>query len=243
MKKTAVFVEGQAELILIRELLLRIYDYQKIGIECYALIQNNLQNADYNFGSRSEESFYMIINAGNDDKVLSSIKKRFPGLHKQGFSKIIGIKDMYGQKYKTHNKEARTINYTLIQRFINSSNVEIKEMNSPVIICYHYAIMEVETWFLGIKNMFESIDPSLTNSYIHNQLKIDLENCDLEKDHTFYHPAKIVDNIFKLAGRRYDKHERDVSPLILPLEKEHYVEFKESNRCSTFTRFVEELIN
>lgn len=47
MKKVAVFVEGQAELILVRELLLKMYDYQDIGINCYNLICDNLDEAPY----------------------------------------------------------------------------------------------------------------------------------------------------------------------------------------------------
>jgi hypothetical protein len=48
MKKVAVFVEGQAELILVRELLLKMYDYQDIGINCYNLICDNLDEAPIN---------------------------------------------------------------------------------------------------------------------------------------------------------------------------------------------------
>ena len=73
MKKVAVFVEGQAELILVRELLLKMYDYQNIGIDCYNLICDNLDEAPYKYGNMEANNYYMIVNVGNDNSVLSKM--------------------------------------------------------------------------------------------------------------------------------------------------------------------------
>lgn len=62
MKKVAVFVEGQAELILVRELLLKMYDYQDIGINCYNLICDNLDEAPYQYGDKMAHNYYMLVN-------------------------------------------------------------------------------------------------------------------------------------------------------------------------------------
>ena len=42
MRKVAVFVEGQTELVFVRELLAKWYDYdsKKIGFSCYNLLSN-----------------------------------------------------------------------------------------------------------------------------------------------------------------------------------------------------------
>lgn len=57
MKKTAVFVEGKAELILIREFLLKMFEYQNIKIKCYALLNDNLSYAPYDYGDENANFF------------------------------------------------------------------------------------------------------------------------------------------------------------------------------------------
>ena len=73
MKKVAVFVEGQAELILVRELLIKMYNYQNVGINCYNLICDNLQYTHILMETKTAQNYYMIVNVGNDNSVLSKI--------------------------------------------------------------------------------------------------------------------------------------------------------------------------
>ena len=70
MKKVAVFVEGQAELILVRELLIKMYNYQNVGINCYNLICDNLQYTPHPYGDKTAQNYYMIVNVGNDKQTL-----------------------------------------------------------------------------------------------------------------------------------------------------------------------------
>lgn len=240
MKKVAVFVEGQAELILVRELLLKMYDYQNVGINCYNLICDNLDEAPYKYGNMEANNYYMIVNVGNDNSVLSKIFARISGLHKKGFTKIIGLRDVYGDFYKKKNKGVRNINLELIEKLKNAAQNEIDAKDLAQYIKLHFAIMEVEAWFIGF-NIFERIDATLSNDLIKSKLNYDLENDDPEI--TYYHPAKIMGDIYGLIGSKYDKHESDVSSLVAFLEKEDYNNLIESFKCSTFTSFVQELLN
>lgn len=240
MKKVAVFVEGQAELILVRELLLKMYDYQDIGINCYNLICDNLDEAPYQYGDKMAHNYYMLVNVGNDNSVLSKIFTRANGLHEKGFTKIIGLRDVCGDFYKKKNRGVRNINLELIEKFRNSAQKEIDAKNLAQYIKLHFAIMEVEAWFLGF-NIFERIDGTLSNDFIKSKLNYDLENDDPEI--TYYHPARIMGDIYGLIGSKYDKHESDVSSLVSCLEKEDYNNLIESVKCSTFTSFVQELLN
>lgn len=240
MKKVAVFVEGQAELILVRELLLKMYDYQNVGINCYNLISNNLQYTPHSHGDETLPNYYMIVNVGNDNKVLSSMISRFEGLYKKGFTKIIGLRDVYGKVYEKYNNGMRNINFELIEKLKNKAQNEIDNKNLAQYIKLHFAIMEVEAWFIGF-NIFERIDGTLSNDFIKSKLNYDLENDDPEI--TYYHPARIMGDIYGLIGSKYDKHESDVSSLVSCLEKEDYNNLIESFKCSTFTSFVQELLN
>jgi|GEM_PF-2368646 len=50
MVKTAIFVEGQTELILVREFLLRYFEYQDVSLQCFSLASGgNMENARYDF--------------------------------------------------------------------------------------------------------------------------------------------------------------------------------------------------
>lgn len=240
MKKVAVFVEGQAELILVRELLLKMYNYQDLGINCYNLICDNLDEAPYKYGNMEANNYYMIVNVGNDNSVLSKIFARISGLHKKGFTKIIGLRDVYGDFYKKKNKGVRNINLELIEKLKNAAQNEIDAKDFAQYIKLHFAIMEVEAWFIGF-NIFERIDATLSNDLIKSKLNYDIENDDPEI--TYYHPAKIMGDIYGLIGSKYDKHESDVSSLVSFLEKEDYNNLIESFKCSTFTSFVQELLN
>lgn len=241
MKKTAVFVEGQTELILVRELLLKMFEYQNIRVECYALLNDKFNNAPYDYGDKNAENFFMIINAGNDNAVLSKIKNRAQGLCDKGFHKILGLRDVYSEIYKKMNNHQKTINKLLIERFFKAHQEQIDSMNCHDKIKFFFAIMEIEAWFLGFKDIFASIDYRLSNEYIKSQLNYDLDNDDPES--TYYHPAKIVGNIFQLANKKYNKHEGDISPLINSLTKEHYNELLNAGKCTTFSLFTKELLN
>ncbi len=240
MRKIAVFVEGQAELILTRELLKQMFEFQDIRIECHALINDQLNYAPYDFGDKDAPFFYMIVNVGNDNSVLSKIKSRVEGLTQKGFCKVVGLRDVYGDVYKKANKNQRTINQELIKRFISANQAEIDATGHAREIRFIFAIMEVEAWFLGLREIFTGIDPCLTWEHIKTQLGYDLEKDDPETTH--YHPAATIGDIFGLVGRKYDKHGRDVEPLVNPLTKEHYNELKQIDKCATFTKFVEELL-
>ncbi len=59
MIKTAIFVEGQTELIFVRELLLKVFDFQNISLECFNLVtDSNLRPAEYAFSNAEAEYFF-----------------------------------------------------------------------------------------------------------------------------------------------------------------------------------------
>lgn len=238
--KIAIFVEGQSELILTKEFLLAMHDYCDVRIECYALLCDVPKDVDYPFGAPDASNHYMIINVGNDNSVLSNMKNRINGLKKKGYDKVVGLRDMYSEAYLKKNNNQRTINPELIKLFMESSQEEINGMAYAERIKFCWAIMEVEAWFLGMKKLFESVNPILTPDYIKSQLGYDLEKSDPET--TYCHPAKVVGEIMGLVGKQYRKREGEVKSLVSCLTKEHYEELMNSDVCSTFTSYAKELL-
>jgi len=123
--------------------------------------------------------------------VLPAIKKREQGLFSQCFHKIIGLRDMYSQAYREISPGV--IDENLIQQFIDGANNNIAMMSHPEKIHFHFAIMELEAWWLCMYRIFAKIDHRLTVEFIAEQLGYDLSVIDAET--TFFHPALKITEI------------------------------------------------
>jgi len=135
MIKTAIFVEGQTELIFVREMLLKMFGYQNISLECYTLFtDSNFNSTEYPFPNPEAEYYFQIINVGNDASVLTRMLRRQRQLFKSGFSKIIGLRDMYSREYRKLSKGAE-INQELNQKFILAHRNQITSTNVFFLFC------------------------------------------------------------------------------------------------------------
>jgi hypothetical protein len=63
-------------------------------------------------------------------------------LSKQGFNKIIGLRDMYSKAYRKKSKTV--INQEVARQFIEAVSKIIAGMNNPDKINFHFAIMELD---------------------------------------------------------------------------------------------------
>jgi len=125
MVKTAVFVEGQTELIFVREFLLRYFDYQDIRLECFSLItEGNMSHAPYDFPFQDAKFYFQIINVGNDRAVLSNLLKREKHIWESGFQRIIGLRDMYSEEYRKL-ANSRDIVASISAQFITGHDEQI----------------------------------------------------------------------------------------------------------------------
>lgn len=231
MIKTAIFVEGQTELIFVREFLLRISDYQDISIECYTLFNDSeLIETKYKFPCENAAKHFQLLNVGNDNRVLTAILKREKSLFSAGYHKIIGLRDMYGEQYRQTVK-THAINPEINRKFINGAREQLTNENTHFV----YSIMEIEAWLLGLQQAFQRMDARLTPKYIQEKLNYNIEEIDPEV--FFFHPANDVADLYKLVGRSYDKSEGDVSAIVSYIEKNDYLNLKNSDKCNSFNEF------
>jgi hypothetical protein len=239
MRKFAVFVEGQTELIAVRELLLRKFDYF-VSIECRTLFKNGeLRKTPYDFDNPNAPFHFQIINVGNDNAVLSRILKREKFMWSAGYERIIGLRDMYSRAYRDFSPK---IDYKINQQFIDGANETIKKQSQcpeKIIMCF--AIMEIEAWFLGMYQIFERIDTRLTVEYIKTQIGIDLKNLNPEIE--FFHPANQIEEIYKIAGLSYDKKRGDIEAIAKHLTLEYLTDLINSGKCHSFHQFYRALEN
>ena len=194
MSKVAIFVEGQSEQIFICHLLLQTIDCSKVSFKCLRLYAGKtVPIRRFDFPNPHAEMSFLIVNVGQDEKVLSEIKEREEDLIKQGFDRIIGLRDMYSEKYLKRSPNG--INNSVTKAFIDGWNSTIQMMSKPWKIRMHIAIMELEAWFLGMYNIFERIDGKLTVEYIADKLGFNLKSIDPQKE--FFHPVAFLINLFE----------------------------------------------
>jgi hypothetical protein len=239
MRKVAIFVEGQTELIFVREFLLKIFEYQNLNIRCFNLFTNNQSNAtDYAFPNQINEAlpfYFEIINVGNDNAVLSRILRREAYIWNSGFHKIIGLRDMYGKAYREEAQNAQ-IDEVLNQQFKSGISEQLaKKAQRPNDIHLIFAIMEVEAWFLGFEEVFTNLDARLTIDFIQQNLDFDLSTIDPET--TFFHPTKNLNEIYNLVNQAYTKSRGEIEALMSFLSKDDFELLEMNNKCQSYSEF------
>jgi hypothetical protein len=235
MKKVVIFTEGRSELIFIRELLIRTIANNDLSFDCIELKAGKRLLFPYKQNSPTAKIHFLIVNVGNDERVLSEINNRGSNYTIQGME-IIGIRDMYSETYENYSHQ---IDQNVIGMICQSHEDIIKKMCHSEMIHFFFAIMELEAWFLAMYRIFERIDPLLTTENIKNRLNYDLENNDPEK--TYFHPAVQVGQILQLAGRDYDKHQSDVSSIVSHINVADIQNVIYNNFCRCFVQLNTEI--
>ena len=237
MQKIAIFCEGQTELIILRELILRKYEYC-VNIECRTLFTNHsLNNVPYDCTNPGATKLFSIINVGNDNAVLARLLFREPRLLAEGYEKIIAVRDMYSKDYR---ESSLVIDDDIINKFkAGISNTIQKRAKEPDKIYFCHAIMETESWFLGLPHNFIHLDATLTAEYINERLNVDLNTVDPEKE--IYHPAKLMDDIYNLVGNSYDKSRDDIEAIASRTGLSDYEGLYLHDKCNSFNMVYDNL--
>ncbi|MEI6489832.1 MAG: hypothetical protein WCP52_12765 [Bacteroidota bacterium] len=237
MRKIAIFVEGQTELVFVREFIKHKYCYN-VNIDCFQLFkEGNLVYAPYPCVNPNAEVHYTLINVGNDVKVPSAICDRENSLFTNGFEKVIGLRDMYCQAYKEITTE---IDENLNAEFITETNelIRLRSNNYENIhICF--SIMEIESWFLAMHHIFEKIHPTLTVDFIKQKLELDLTKTDPEE--AFFHPVKTFSKIYELAEMSYEKKRGDIESFCNNLCADDFEKLYHSSVCKSFNQFCDKI--
>jgi hypothetical protein len=195
MKRIAFFVEGQTEQIFVNRLIKDILGTQQINI-----IQKQfrggvnipkveiVRNSSF---SRNPKYEALILDCGSDNRVKSEILDNIETLRKNGYEMIIGLRDLYPLPIDDLEKLEKGLRF-LPDKLKNDAQY------FDVIIAVH----EIEAWFLAETNHFRKIDKRLTGRFIKDKLGFDPYASDPQARE---HPAKDLDNIYRLVGKSYTK--------------------------------------
>ncbi|MEG4940867.1 hypothetical protein [Microcoleus sp. F4-D5] len=228
-KKIACFVEGQTEQIFVERLFQEIAGYKKISIETYKfqggkanrIIQplklSTIKNAPF---------FVLLYDCGNDAHVVSDIRKQHQSLIKNGYEKILGLRDLYpiplGRKEEIE---------TGIRGFLKL----LQKIGVPISVIL--AVMEVEAWFLAEWNYLAKIDNRLTCDFIIQKCGLDLRIIDPEQR---VRPSQDLDEIYRLVSRNYDKSEKVSQEIINNLDYE-FLYLHLVNSVKQLKKFIDEI--
>jgi len=239
MRQVAIFTEGQTELIFIRYLVGIEFGWEKISIRCISLNRNKSTLGGLNHENPHADVLFQIIDVGNDEFVLSAIKEREKHLLESGFNKILGLRDMYSKNYL--KRADKKIVPAVINQLIENTERTIQTMSSPDKIFFHFAIMEVEAWFLAMWAVFGRIDVILTVQYIEQKLNFRLDQIDPQT--RFVNPAREVERILGLIGRKYDKTRGDVEIICKKIKQSDVQAMLASDRCQSFKEFYSDIVS
>lgn len=238
MPRVVVFTEGQSELVFVRTTLLLCIDNSKLGFHCLTLRGGRFKTSVYRYGSQDREAYFLIVDAGGDASVLTAMLNRERGLFQKGYDRIIGLRDMYSQAYL--RKAGRKVDENVINVFKNNAECTLQRTSNPGKIRLHYAIMELEAWFLGMHDLFARIDARLSVECVKQAVGMELDKIDPQKE--FVKPANKLAAILQLIGWQYRKSQRDAERICSLLTIQDYGDATKNGRCSSFAGFRADLL-
>lgn len=208
MKRIAFFVEGQTEQIFVNRLIKEILGTQHINI-----IQKQfrggvsipkveiVKNSSF---SRNPKYEVLIFDCGSDNRVKSEILYNIENLRKNGYEMIVGLRDLYPIPIDDLEKLEKGLRYL-------PNKLKGEAQHFDVVIAVH----EIEAWFLAETSHLKKIDKRLTGRLIKEKLGFDPYTTDAQ---TRIHPAKDLDDIYRLVGRSYTKRYNTTTRIVNKLD-------------------------
>jgi len=229
MIKIAFFVEGKTERIFIEKFLDSFYTHPFFNMESYEVRGGRAQVVTKSHYEDDTVGYsFLIFDVGGDGSLASAIYERSEKLiDANGFSHIFGIRDLFPSPLEQLNLVEASF-----QNIFNDNDI----LQSITLVI---AIMEVEAWFLADYDFFLKVDPTLTTRNINKSLDINIEEDSIER---YRHPAKMIDRIYQLAGKRYKKRESDSHSICSRLDFDDlYLNQNKRERIPSFDFFVNKL--
>ncbi len=228
MKKLAIFVEGQTEQIFVKKLLEEIAGHKNIEINVRAKDANqNRRITSVNMASLANQSiqyYVLIYNCCNDDALVSDISDQYTSLMNDGYSKVIGLRDVYPK-----------FTISEIDKLERGLTFSLRGKDFAKVIL---AVMETEAWFLSEWKHFAKISPILTPETIYEKLGFNPQTDDMEER---LNPAEDLKQVYQLGGKSYQKRRKQTETIVSNLDYEFlYLELvKKVRRLGEFVNHID----
>lgn len=208
MKRIAFFVEGQTEQIFVRRLVKEILGYDSTTVILKKITGGtNAPKHEFvkSFDRVSKAEYTALIyDCGADNRVKSEILDNIESLRDNGYSYIVGVRDLYPLPVEELPRLEKGLN------FLPHNLRDCKGLFDIIVV-----VQEVETWFLAETNHFMKVDRRLTGRFIEKRLGY---NPYLINPLTRKHPSEDLGRIYKLVGRSYTKKFWQIDRLVKRLD-------------------------
>ena len=141
MRKLAIFVEGLTEQILVRKMLQAVLDRNRVAIQTVKITGGQSVKMSFTVMRAAHvdnrtEYYVLVYDCGGETNVKSYMMARRNKLISNGYSMILGLRDVYPNFERTDvPKLQKGLNYRLPQK--------------GAFTRIFLAVMETEAWFLG----------------------------------------------------------------------------------------------
>lgn len=232
MKRIAFFVEGQTEQIFLYRLVKEILGAQHTNVilkQFRGGVNIPKQHITITRSMAINPRYEVLISdCGSDNRVKSEILDNIVNLRKNGYRLIVGLRDLYPIPIDDLPKLEKGL------RFLPNS-MKNEAPYFDIIIAIH----EVEAWFMADLTLFQKIDRRLSGQFIKKHLKF---NPYATHPESREHPAKDLNDIYKLAGKSYTKRHWQVRKLVNRLNID-YLRNEARHDISSLDRLISVLEN
>lgn len=194
MKKLAVFVEGFTEVLFVEKFLIELAGKHNIIVEQRKIrggttVPKSVVTLTAMQQVTTQTYFVLIVDCGSDAQVKTRILEEHENLTLDGYTKIIGLRDVRPD-FNLHE----------VPKLRQRLGYKIKTSLVPVE--FILATMELEAWFLAEINHYQHIDNAITIERITKLLAFDIENDDVT---TRLNPSEDLSTVYSSVGKQYLK--------------------------------------
>lgn len=208
MKKMAIFVEGLTELKFIDRLLREIVTDRSLQI-IHAKASGGargsrrvLRVAPMHGVQLARNYFFLIVDSGTDNRVGSDIRDNYESLAAQGYSSIIGVRDVRPD-----------FSFAELSKLRSGLCYRLK--TKPIQVLFVLGVMEIEAWFLAEHSHYSRIHPAITPLRIQADLGFDPICDDMQLR---VNPAQDLHDSYALEGFAYRKKSAQIQRTIDALD-------------------------
>lgn len=236
--KVAIYVEGVTEAGFVYRLIGEKYkwDWTLFRLECLHLDPEKAADDLRDYGSENSDNYFLIFDSCSDGAVSSDILSRFENHRLNGFDKVVGLRDVYSDRYiDLYGRNATKQN---VEHFIKDMQDTILESAKDGFVQLRFAIMETEAWMLAMSDVFSRINPQIDAQWLLEKISIDVA---VDPETSIVHPYSKLEEIYTSIARTYSKHWGEIKEIIFKLTWNDFDKLYHSGKCNSFREFYDSI--
>lgn len=236
--RVVIYVEGITEAGFVYQLIKKKYQdrWTDFRLECLNLDPKSAADDLRAYGDENSENYYLIYDSCSDGSVSSDMLDRFENHRRNGFDRVIGLRDVYSDRF--FDLYGRTTERQSVESFINDMQEAIREADDSGFVQLRFAIMETEAWILAMSDVFSRIDPHVNAEWLLEKVSIDITE---DPETAYVHPFKRVEEVFQSISKNYSKHWLEIKEIVFKLEWDDFDKLYNSGKCNSFRVFYDTL--